>query len=340
MTVKDLARLSGYSLGTVSRVLNNQPNVSEQARRKIMSIVEESGFELNANAKNLKQQRSTSLLVIVKGRANELFAMLVEQIQSLIRETEHPLLLAYIDEEDNEVRQAAQLCREKKPMGVLFLGGDNTHFLEDFKEINVPAVLVTNSAAGLPFQNLASVTTDDTDAARCAMQFLLDQGHREILVIGGFGSSEVSRMRLDGCVKAVARASCGYQYQPARFSFAQGYEAMDRQLKGGQRVTAVFALADVMAIGAMRCIRDHGLRVPEDISVIGFDGLPLGQYYSPKLSTISQPVEALAKECVELLLDMIDGGKPRHVTVPYTLSVNESVKNIESEASSCAAAAF
>ena len=159
-------------------------------------------------------------------------------------------------------------------------------------------------------------------------------------MIGGYGSSEVSRMRLDGCVKAVARASCGYQYQPARFSFAQGYEAMDRQLKGGQRVTAVFALADVMAIGAMRCIRDHGLRLPEDISVIGFDGLPLGQYYSPKLSTISQPVEALAKECVELLLDMIDGGKPRHVTVPYTLSVNESVKNIESEASSCAAAAF
>ena len=104
MTIKDLARLSGYSLGTVSRVLNNQPNVSEKARETIMAIVNEAGFELNTNAKNLKQQKSTSIAVIIKGRNNEMFADMVEHIQTLTEAHGYPLLLNYIDEDENEVR--------------------------------------------------------------------------------------------------------------------------------------------------------------------------------------------------------------------------------------------
>ena len=134
MTIKDLARLSGYSLGTVSRVLNNQPNVSDKARETIMAIVKEAGFELNSNAKNLKQQRSNSIVVIVKGRANELFAQLVEQIQTRVAGTDYPLIVHYIDEDENEVHCALQLCREKKPVGILFLGGTSENFLADFGE--------------------------------------------------------------------------------------------------------------------------------------------------------------------------------------------------------------
>ena len=103
MTIKDLARLSGYSLGTVSRVLNNQPNVSDKARAAILAIAEESGFELNESAQLLKQQRSNTILVVVKGSSNELFGNLLEAIQAKISRTAYPLIVDYVDEDANIV---------------------------------------------------------------------------------------------------------------------------------------------------------------------------------------------------------------------------------------------
>ena len=328
MTIKDLARLSGYSLGTVSRVLNNQPNVSQRARDTIMKIVEAEGFELNANAKNLKQQQGNSVLAIVKGRANELFSDLVEQIQGLTEAGDTPLLLHYLDEGENEVRQAIQLCREKKPRGLLFLGGEGDNFLADFGAIRVPAVLVTNSAAALDIPNLSSVTTDDAAAAHRAMCFLLEQGHRELAVIGGcYESSQISSLRYAGCRQALRDFGCEEhcRYESVRFAFGEGYAAMERILASGAPVTAVFAMADVLAIGAIRCIRDHRLRVPEDISVMGFDGLCVGRYYDPKLTTIRQRTDRMAADCVQVLREALEGAPARHLTVPYELDVLESV---------------
>ena len=335
MTIKDLARQSGYSLGTVSRVLNNQPNVSDKARETIMAIVKEAGFELNSNAKNLKQQRSNSIVVIVKGRANELFAQLVEQIQICMAKTPYPLLLHYIDEDENEVHCALQLCREKKPMGILFLGGTSENFQADFGDIQVPAVLVTNTAAHLGFPNLSSVSTDDVAAADSAVSYLMEQGHREIAVIGGDCTvSEISHLRYEGCIRAIRRDSetALRSYETTRFSLQGGYASMERVLEAcGGRLTAVFAMADVLALGAIRCIYDHGLRVPEDISVVGFDGVPVGRFYTPKLTTIRQQTEQMAVDCVKILLDAIDGAPAKHLTIPYALSVYESVKKLNDE---------
>ena len=170
MTIKDLAALSGYSLGTVSRVLNNQPHVSEKAREQIMAIVKEQGFELNTNARNLKQTHSNNILVIVRGTHNELFAALVERLQTVATGGEYQLVVDYIGELDNEVRRAVKRVREVKPQGILFLGGSSEDFIESFAEIHIPAVLVTNSAAEFQFKNLSSVTTDDTAAAAAAVR--------------------------------------------------------------------------------------------------------------------------------------------------------------------------
>ena len=124
MTIKDISRETGYSIGTISRVLNNHPNVSEQARKTIMEVVEKRGFVLNASAKSLKQQSSANIIVIVKGTSNELFAKLVENIQLNFMHTKYTVIVEYIDEEGNEVERARQLSRDKKPQGYLFLGGN------------------------------------------------------------------------------------------------------------------------------------------------------------------------------------------------------------------------
>lgn len=334
MTIKDLAKESGYSVGTVSRVLNDHPNVSEQARSTIMALVRERGFELNTNAKNLKQSKSNSVLLIVKGRGNDLFADMVECLQEIFADTTHPLIIDYIDELENEVCRASALCREKKPLGILFLGGSQQNFREGFDRIDVPAVLITCSAMGLHFSNLSSVYTDDCAGAASAVEYLLQAGHRKIAVLGGNRElSDTSRDRYVGCVAAYVRSTMAFpetDYYTCRFSFASGYEAMKQALDTKNGYTAVFAMSDVMAIGAIRAIREQGLRVPEDISVIGYDGLAIGDFLLPKLTTVTQSAGEMAARGAELLLQSIENGTSAdHIVVPFTLSCKESVVRVD-----------
>ena len=334
MTIKDLAAMTGYSVGTVSRVLNNHPNVSDAARETILRSVEECGFQLNTNAKQLKQQHSNSILVVVKGTFNELFGELIEVIQSQIARTQYVLHVDYMDEDANEVLRAVQLCREKKPLGILFLGGNRHHFMADFAKIDLPCVLVTNNAESLGFDNLSSVSTDDRAAARCAMETLLELGHRNFAIIGGDRRvSDISRLRFEGSVTPLVEQGIPFDpekdYRGVRFSYQDGYRATEQLLRSGRRFTAIFAVADVMAIGAIRALRDHGLRVPEDVSVMGVDGLPLGNYLVPQLSTIGQSAHQMATRSVQILLDAIEQDAPaRHEIIPYTLYKRESIRKI------------
>ena len=299
MTIKDLAAQTGYSVGTISRALNNQPNVSEKARSAILRAAAESGFQLNANAKQLKQQQSHSILVVVKGISNDLFASLVQALQARVTDSSYPLIVDYMDEVENEVRRALQLCLEKKPLGILFLGGNRENFLADFDKIRVPSVLVTNDASDLPFQNLSSVSLDNTQAAKMAVEHLVSLGHRKIALVGGPREhSDTTAQRYQGCLEAFQAHRIDFNpdqdYETVRFSYAGGYQGAKNLLDRGRDFTAIFAMSDVMAVGAIRGLRDEGKNVPEDISVVGFDGLELGEFTIPRLASVSQNLKELA----------------------------------------------
>ena len=331
MTIKDLAAKTGYSVGTVSRALNHHPNVSDAARNAILKAARDSDFELNLNAKQLKQQRSTTVLVVVKGIGNELFAELVENIQNLMKKTRYQVVVDYLDEDMNEVHRAEQLCREKKPMGILFLGGNISHFAAEFDKIDAPCVLVTNDASSLTFRNLSSVCTDDVQAGRSAVETLIEMGHSRIAVVGGdIKKSDTSRLRYEGCLDAFQRHNIDFRperdYRGVRFSYQDGYRATQELLKENRDFTALFAVSDVMAVGAIRALWENGLRVPEDVSVLGFDGLPLGMYQVPQLSTVRQSARELARRGVEILLESMESGAPaRHETVAFEVCRRESI---------------
>lgn len=336
MTIKDLARETGYSVGTVSRVLNNSQNVSENARKVILDAVERHDFILNTSAKNLKQQQSETIAVLVKGNSNELFATMLEYIQLRFRGTRYMLITEFMDEDDNEVLHARQLCRDKKLLGILFLGGNNENFREGFNKIHVPCVLVTNDASELEFDNLSSVTTDDCTAARCAVNYLMENGHTRIALIGGTAASDTSRLRHKGWREAYVQRAMdpneGGPYISGRYSFQSGYEAMDQLLSRGISISAVFAMADVMAIGVISAIYDYGLRVPEDISVVGFDGIQIGEFYCPKITTIEQNIEQLAKRSCEMLIECIEQeASARHEYIPFRLKCRQSVRKLDAE---------
>ncbi len=334
MTIKDLAAKTGYSVGTVSRTLNNHPNVSEKARKIILQAASDSHFQINSNAQQLKQQRSTTILVVVKGTNNELFGELVEAIQTLIAKSPYHIVIDYADENKNEVRRAIQLCREKKPLGILFLGGNHRNFQEYFPAIDVPCVLVTGDASCLDFPNLSSVSTDDLAAARCATETLIQMGHQQIAIIGGDdGRSDTSSLRYRGCIQAFQAHGLVFDPQYYRsmrhYSYQQGYLATLDFLDSGLPFTAIFAIADVMAIGAIRALRERGLQVPEDVSVMGIDGLPIGSYLTPQLATIRQSVLQMARHSVDILLENIQQApKTLHIKIPFTTEPRESIRSL------------
>ncbi len=340
VTIKDVAQRSGYSVGTVSRALNGSAGVSEAARKKVLAVVKELGFRPNSNARQLKLRESRGYSVIVKGVGNRLFSGIVEKIQSLFEDAGRTVDLYYLDEDSDEVDLAVQVCRERKPLGILFLGGSRENFVRRFAAITCPCVLVTSRADTLGFPNLSSVSTDDVAGAARAMGHLLDAGHRDVGIIGGDSrvaapsmACDTSQLRLIGCQQAHLRRGIPFdperQSVQARYSLAGGYEAAGRLLDRSPGLTAILAMSDIMAIGALRAIRDRGLRVPEDISIVGYDGIDQAAYCVPRLTTIRQNADRLARRGVDILLRQAGGGRAIHEIVPFQLIRGESVRTVE-----------
>lgn len=335
VTIKDIARESGYSISTVSRVLNHRNDVSPDAKQKIEEVVARFNFVPNNNAKHLKQNNSKAIGILVKGISNMMFASIVEEIQQMIEKTEYTLVVSYLDEDADEVEQAILLCRERKPLGLLFLGGNPEYFEKGFTGVDVPCVLVTNRANEMGYKNLSSVATDDVEAACCAVDALFNAGHKRIGILGGnIETSYTSLQRYRGCKKSFVKHDKEFDveqcYEKVRFSFDSAYRGMERLLAKFPDVTAIFAMSDVMAIGAIRALFDMGYRVPEDISVVGFDGTTLTEYYNPKVATVKQQYKTLATRSVEILFGQIELKKDAiHEIVPFEFVNGESIRVID-----------
>ncbi len=338
MTIRDVAERTGYAIGTVSRALNNSPGVSEATRKYILEVVKEMGFQPNSNARQLKQRDRQGYSIIVKGTKNRLFAVIVEQMQNLLKQSNKPVSPYYVDEDADEVELALQVCHNQKPLGMLFLGGNARNFAERFAKLTCPSVLVTTRADTFGFSNLSSVSTDDVEGAERAMGHLLDAGHRQVGIIAGTdaftpqGFSNTSYLRMNGCRNAFLRR--GIPFQPeeqtvcARFSLQGGYEGASALLERLPHLTAILAMSDIMAIGALRAIHDRGLRVPDDISLIGYDGIEQAAYCIPRLTTIRQDAEQLARRSLDILLQQVEDGTIVHEIVPFQLVEGESVRSL------------
>ena len=338
-TIKDIADLSGYSIGTVSRVINQRPDVSEEAKSKILKIIHQEGYEPNAHARHLKQSKASAITVFVKG-ANSIFLNTVlEKIQRYLRENEEEVRVIFLTEDDNEIEYAIKVSRERKPKGIVFLGGDLKNFKEGFVKIPGPAVLVTGSAQNLEFDNLSSFCTDDYAGGKAAMERLLKSGHKHMAVIGGFLSDEenqVTSNRLRGARDAMQEYGIdpdqNLVYVQCQFSIDDGYNKTKELLERPNDITGIFALSDMTAIGALRAIIDCGYTVPDDISIIGFDGIIYTQYTIPRISTVRQDIDQLAKKSVEDLLFRISYPRaPVHRFIPFEVIDKESIRDILSE---------
>ena len=331
ITIKDIATLSGVAISTVSRVLNNRPDVSDETRRKVMDIVGMHNYTQNANAKNLKQRNTNLATIIVRGRQNSFLTDIAEKINEYGNNRKQKFLLDFIDEQADEFETARQHIAERKVKGVIFLGSNPVNRRDEIASLRLPCVFATVDTSALSLPSVSSVSVDNCQGAKGAIDYLIDNGHRRIAVFGGDRTVEDGLgKRYQGVLMSFGEHGLTFDeflYVECPFTMVRAYQAASRFLDANPKFTAVFAMSDTMAIGIMKALHDRGLRVPEDISVVGFDGIPLTRFTLPTLTTIAQPSDDIARESVSLMLRLFeDPNDSEDMVVASMLVAGDSVR--------------
>ena len=336
MTIKDIASICGVSVSTVSRVLNNRPDVSEDVRRRVLAAVEAKGYIPNNSARDLVRSRSDAVGVIVRGTGNLFFSEMLKTVSKEIEAKGYTMVLQFIESDADEVKAGAILEREKKLRGLIFLGGRFDYTPAELAVIGVPYVCCsyTNCFGSLREEDYSSVSIDDYRTAYAAVEELIRLGHRRIAaLVPGRSDRSISELRYNG-FRAALRGN-GIPFDPALlvetggFEMPEMYQGVKLLLERGEEFSALFTLSDTAALAAIKALNDHGRRVPEDCSVIAIDGLRVSEYVNPTLTTMVQPVEDMGRESVQILTDVLEKGAPtRHLRLEARLRPGASVKQL------------
>lgn len=329
INIKDIARISGVGVSTVSRVLNNHPDVKDETRRKVLEIMKDSNYIPNNSARNLKRNTSKSIGVLVKGIHNPFFSNMVKFIEEKIDAKGYTMILHYNESNQQDNEAAIELIKEKRLKGLICLGGnyDNLHN-EEMQNLHIPIVLASTSSEELSGDGLcSSVNIDNIAAAFMAVNYICGLKHSRIgLITTGEGDKTVGKLRYEGYKKALAANNIEFNRELVEiggYTFSSGYEAMNRLLDKDLKITAVFVTSDIMAIGAGKAILSRGFKIPEDISVVGFDGIDYSLYFHPSITTIMQPVEAMGEKSIDLLLDLINNTKKENEQIIFDTKLEE-----------------
>lgn len=336
ITIKDIARICGVGVSTVSRAINNHPDINPVTKQAIMDTIEKYGYIPNNSARNLKRTDAKCIAVLIKGLTNPFFAGMLRIIEEEVERKHYSLVLRHVEHSQDEVDVALELIKEQRLRGIVFLGGYFAHSEDKLKKLTVPFVIST--AGGIP-ENMSrklysSVTVDDEKEAYLMTKNLLDHGHKKIAILAADeADASIGHLRLRGYRRAMKEYGmivdedliCPMKDDVEYYSMQNGYEVTTELLERREDVTAIFAISDVLAIGACRAIFDKGKSVPKDIAVAGYDGIDIGKYYSPSITTIKQPVKEIARESILLLFDIISGKKEhQHKVFDAELLVRES----------------
>jgi LacI family transcriptional regulator len=316
VNIKDIAKLAGVGVSTVSRVLNNHPDVKKETRDKVLEIIKEHNYVPNNSARILKSNNMKHIGVLVKGVFNPFFSEMLKIIEMHINQIGYTMILHhYYDQNDSyssEGEVLVSFIKEKRLQGVICLGGNFEGIREEsFEGLDVPIVLTSVDSSIQISSNLFScVGIDNEKAAYEATNYLIQKGHKHIgMVLGDEFDAGVSNRRAIGYMRALEENHIpinkayitlgGYDFEPA-------YESVKKLLSEEKHITAIFAISDIMAIGAGKAVVDLGYKIGEDISILGFDGLDIGKYYNPALTTIKQPQRQMACDSINLLVQIIE----------------------------------
>lgn len=329
VTIYDVAREAGVSMATVSRVVNNNPNVKPQTRKKVYEAIERLGYRPNAVARGLASKKTTTVGVVIPDISNAIFAEVARGIEDIANMYHYNIILCNADKRKEKEIRVVNTLLEKQVDGLLFMGGAVTdEHLQAFKTANVPVVLcATTDEQGL----IPSVDINHEEAAYDAVRTLIGNGHRRIAMISGtLQDPSNGYARYQGYKRALEEAGIPVSEDYVRtgnYRYESGVDAVKYFLELPERPTAVFAATDEMAIGAIHSIQDAGLKVPEHISVISVDNSRMASMVRPQLTTVAQPMYDIGAVSMRLLTKLmkketVDQAK---VILPHEVITRNSV---------------
>ncbi|QEM82494.1 LacI family DNA-binding transcriptional regulator [Halomonas binhaiensis] len=328
--IRKVAEMAGVSVATVSRTLKSPDIVSPGTREKVLSAVEQAGYRPNLMAVQFRSQKTRNLVVLVPTIANTFFARVISGIQDAASQHGYAVLLCNTLGDELAERDYAEMVTNRQADGVIQLRAFNP-----FEEAAAHPPIMVNACEVMDDAPCPRVYLDNRAAARVMTEHLLELGHRRIGMIKGPRQSPLTRDRVQGFRDALAAANIELDESllcPGDFTLESGYRAAIALVEARERPTAIFCENDEMAIGAIQCIKEQGLRVPDDISVAGFDDIAFARYCDPPLTTISQPAEDFGHEAVALLLGLMDGGVQRDArrVMPFKLVTRDSTGQVPS----------
>jgi LacI family transcriptional regulator len=335
VTIYDVAREAGVSMATVSRVVNSNPNVKPQTRKKVFEAIERLGYRPNAVARGLASKKTTTVGVVIPDISNTIFSELARGIEDIANMYHYNIILCNADKKkDKEIRVINTLL-EKQVDGLLFMGGAVTDdHLQAFKTSSVPIVLCATTDDNDAF---ASVDINHEQAAFDAVDLLIQNGHRNIAMISGTLQDPANGYaRHQGYKRALEAAGIPFRDDYVRvgnYRYESGLEVSKYFLELPDRPTAIFAATDEMAIGAMHTLLDNGVRVPEDMSIISVDNIRMASMVRPQLTTVAMPMYDIGAVSMRLLTKLMnketkDASELMQVILPHELIHRNSVAHL------------
>lgn len=330
LTLEDIARLAGVSRSTVSRVVNDHPNVKADVRKRVMEVIQNTGFHPNLAARTLAMQRSSIIGLVLPRSASSFFTdpyfpRLTQGVAQACNRSNYALGLFLVGTKEDEEKIYPRVSRKGFLDGVLVQSGQiGEQLIDRLILARMPLVIL-----GRPFypDQVSYIDVDNVSASYEAVSHLIRLGRQRIATITGGTDSTVGLDRKQGYLKALIEQ--GHVVDECLvvegdFTEERGYTAMQELLSA--RPDAVFCASDIMAIGAMRAVREAGLRIPDDIAFVSFDDLPLATIPDPKLTTVRQPIYRFGFRAVEILIDLIENGikPPRRVIMETEMVIRES----------------
>lgn len=333
-TIKDVAKKAGVSVSVVSKSFNNYADVKEETRQRIFAVAKELNYSPNINAKNLSSKKQMTLGLISSGVLNDnekdsnafnIFKGVYQEVTN----SRFELSIYLIDSHQQKQQSYVRYCRERNIGGAILQGiRTDDQYYKELIDSSLPCVvldIMAETVNGL----IGSVSIDNAKACKEIAVHLLERNHRKLAVMAGTRATYVNSERMKGLAEALdlyGLELSDVDILEASFSEETAY-ALAKAYLQDKRPTAFLCFSDLMAFGVMQAVKEAGLRIPEDISITGFDDLLLSRYSQPPLTTIRQDFAEIGKLSARLLQDIIEGKSERqHMWVPHQLAERESVK--------------
>ena len=326
-TIHDVARLAGVSPITVSRVINNSGYISQQTRARVKAAIIELGYAPNIIARSLRSKRTNTLALVLTDITNPFFTAIARGVEDTASDAGFTVIYCNTDESVDEEVKNLQLLMQKQVDGILLVPARSiSRSIELIKEQGTPVVILDRR---VPNVDADVVRCDSVEGAYKLIKLLIDQGHRRIAVLSGPQGVSTADDRVAGYQKAMVEAGIsddGLVFY-GTYTLTSGYEMAKRALSLSPQATALFAANNFIAIGALKALRDSGLKVPGDISVVAFDDLPSTWIVEPFLTVVTQPPYEMGCKATQLLLNRIRGEAPsgcQEIILPIELIVRHS----------------